>query len=386
MEQRAGTPKIDGGAVTAAPILAAEGAGEMRRIPLWMGLFVVLVSVPIAPAGPALAGGVRAVRVATELNTPVAFTFLPDGRLIYLEKNTGWLRFRNLQTDADHRIYRITNVRAESERGALGVDVHPDWPQEPFIYVFATRDTPNGLRNQVLRIRMEDDEPTGVRVVLSAAAGPASVHNGGRIQFGPGDKLFVVIGDNAEPSNAQDLSANLRGKILRINPDGSTPGTNPFGTPVWAYGIRNSIGFAFDPQTERLWEEENGPECNDELNKIVKGGNYGWGPNQDCPDTNNSGPTPRIRPRYTFADTKGLTGVAFCDSCGLGAGYGGDLFVGAWNDGVIRRFDLNARRTAFDSGPIQVLDRANGVISLEVGLNGRIYFSDAGAIYRLVPA
>jgi glucose/arabinose dehydrogenase len=356
----------------------------MRTTALWIAVVATLVLMP--SAGPASAGGVRAVAVATGLNAPVGFTFLPDGRLAYLERNTGWLRFRDLQSDADHQIYRITNVNAEGERGALGVAVHPDWPQEPFVYVFATRDTANGLRNQVLRIRVENGDATGVRTLLSVAAGPASNHNGGRIAFGPDGKLYIVIGDNAQPSNSQDLSANSRGKILRINPDGSVPGTNPFGTRVWAFGIRNSIGFAFDPQTGRLWEQDNGPECNDEVNRIVKGGNFGWGPNESCPHTNNSGPRPRIRPRYTFADTKGLTGVAFCASCGLGAGYGGDLFVGAVNDGVIRRFDLNAKRTAFDSGPTQVLDRSDVVLSLEVGPNGRIYFSDFGAIYRLAPA
>jgi glucose/arabinose dehydrogenase len=358
----------------------------MRRIAVWLTLIAALALVPIASDGPAIAGGVRVVPVARGLNTPAGFTFLPDGRLVYLEKGSGWLRFRNLRTDVDRRIYRIRNVNALVERGALGVAVHPEWPAEPFIYAFATRNTPNGLRNQVLRIRIENDEATAVRVVLSSAAGPGSIHNGGRILFGPGRKLYVIVGDNSDPSNAQDLSANLRGKILRINDDGSVPGTNPFGTRIWAFGIRNSFGLAFDPQTDRLWESENGPECNDELNRIKRGGNFGWGPNEDCPNTNNSGPTPRIRPRYTFTDTLGLTGVVFCDGCGLGAGYGGDLFVGAWNDGIIRRFELNARRTAFDSGPREVVDRANGVMSMEIGPNGRIYFSDRGAVYRLVPA
>ena len=189
------------------------------------------------------------------------------------------------------------------------------------------------------------------------AAGPASNHNGGRILFGPDGKLYVVIGDNAQPSNAQDRTANLRGKILRLNPDGSIPATNPFGTRIWAYGIRNSIGFAFDPQGGHLWESENGPECNDEVNRIVRGGNHGWGPNESCPNTNNSGPTPRILPKYTFANTVGLTGLAFCDACGLGPAFNGDLVVGAVNDGRIRRFDLNASRTGFDAGPLLVLDR-----------------------------
>jgi glucose/arabinose dehydrogenase len=358
----------------------------MRRLWTRTVLVLVVALVPAAPSGPALAGGVRAVPVATGLNVPLAFTFLPDGGVAYVERSTGWLRFRNLRTDADRRVHRISNVNSDGERGALGVAIHPDWPDARFVYVYVTRNTSAGLRNQILRIRVEGGQGAGVRTILSAAAGPASNHNGGRIAFGPDGKLYVVIGDNANPANSQDLTGNLRGKILRINPDGTVPATNPFGSRVWAYGIRNSFGFDFDPQTGRLWESENGPSCNDEMNRIVRGGNHGWGPQQACPNTNNSGPRPRILPKYTFSVPRGLTGAAFCRFCGLGSSYHGDLLVGAVNDGIIRRFDLNANRNGFDAGPILVLDRPSGVISLEVGPNGRIYFSDFSGIYRLAPA
>ena len=358
----------------------------MRRIRAWSVLLAALAVVPAGPVGPSVAGGVRAVRVATGLASPIGFTFLPDGRIAYLERHTGWLRFLDPQTDTDHPVYRVTNVNSDGERGALGVAIHPNWPDSRFVYLFATRNTGGGLRNQVLRIKVVDGEGSGVRTLLSASAGPASNHNGGRIAFGPDGKLYVVIGDNARPANSQDLSRNLRGKILRINPNGTVPSTNPFDSRVWAFGIRNSIGFAFDPQTDRLWEQDNGPGCNDEVNLIVKGGNHAWGPQENCPDTNNSGPSPRILPEHTFVDTKGLTGVAFCDGCGLGAAYGGDLFVGAVNDGIIRRFDLNAQRDGLPGGPTTVIDRAGPVLSLEVGPNGRIYFSDFSGIYRLAPA
>ena len=360
----------------------------MRRTGVVGALMTLLVVglVGTTPV-PAFAGtGVRAVRVAANLASPVGFTFAPSGLLVYLERNTGWLRFRNLQTDVDRRIHRIRNVNFDGERGALGVALHPSWPTQPFVYVYVTKNTLDGLRNQVLRIKVQMGNAVGVRRLLSVAAGPASNHNGGRILFGPDRKLYVIIGDNADPANSQDRTNNSRGKILRMNPDGSRPVDNPFSNLIWAYGIRNSIGFAFDPQNGRLWESENGPSCNDEINRIVRGGNHGWGPNESCPSTNNSGPTPRILPKHTFSATVGLTGLAFCNGCGLGASFAGDLFVGAVNDGRIRRFDLNAARTGFDAGPILVLDRPGPVISLEVAPNGRIYFSDFGAIYRLAPA
>ncbi len=359
----------------------------MRRMGIGAALVPLLVTglVGTTPVPAIAAPGVRAVRVAKNLASPVGFTFTPTGRLVYLERNTGWLRFRNLQTGIDHRVHRVSNVNFDGERGALGVAVHPGWPTQPFVYVFVTRNTSVGLRNQVLRIRVQNGR-VGVRKLLSVAAGPASNHNGGRILFGPDKRLYVVIGDNAVSANSQDRTGNLRGKILRLNADGSVPANNPSGKRIWAYGIRNSIGFAFDPQNGRLWESENGPSCNDEINRIVRGGNHGWGPSESCPNTNNSGPTPRILPKYTFVSTVGLTGLAFCDACGLGAGFDGDLLVGAVNDGIIRRFDLNAGRTGFDAGPLLVLDRPGPVLSLEVAPNGRIYFSDFGAIYRLAPA
>jgi len=377
---------MEGGAVATAPILAAEGAGDMRRIGVPAVLVPLLaMGLMMSTAGRAIAA-VKAVRVAAGLASPVGFTFSPVGRLVYLERHTGWLRFRNLQTGFDRRVHRITNVNSDGERGALGVALHPDWPTKPFVYVFVTRNTVDGLRNQVLRIKVVKGRGVGVRRILSAAAGPASNHNGGRILFGPDKRLYVVIGDNADPANSQDRSSNLRGKILRLNPDGTTPADNPFGGRIWAYGIRNSIGFAFDPRNGRLWEQDNGPACNDEVNRIVKGGNHGWGPAQSCPSTNNSGPTPRILPRHTFVNTVGLTGVAFCDACGLSPAFNGDLLVGAVNDGRIRRFDLTADRLNFDAGPLLVLDRPGPVLSLEVGPNRRIFFSDFGAVYRLAPA
>ena len=148
----------------------------MRRIRAWSVLLATLALVPAGPVGPAVAGGVRAVRVATGLASPVGFTFLPDGRIAYLERHTGWLRFLDPRTDVDRPVYRVTNVNSDGERGALGVAVHPNWPDSRFIYLFATRNTGNGLRNQVLRVRVENGEGTAVRTLLSASGGPAPHH------------------------------------------------------------------------------------------------------------------------------------------------------------------------------------------------------------------
>src|SRR5207244_583445 len=102
----------------------------------------------------------------------------------------------------------------------------------------------------------------------------------------------------------------------------------------------------FDPQTGRLWETENGPSCNDELNRIVRGGNYAWGPHEEenCQppkpgalETNQDGPSPRIQPKIYYPSVIAPTGAVFCQACGLGSASGGRLFFGAWNTRDIRR-------------------------------------------------
>ncbi len=358
----------------------------------------------IALASTGLAGGaappVRVVTIA-ELNQPVGFTFAPSGRIVYLERATGELRLLDPSSGRDRLWHSFTGVNADGERGALGVALHPRWPLVPFVYVYVSR-APAGraLQNQLIRLRIRDGRATQQNVLLRSRIGNRANHNGGRVAFGPDRKLYVVIGDGGEdPGTAQTLTDEPRGKILRLNPDGSVPASNPFGSFVWSFGHRNSIGFAFDPVTGRLWESENGPECNDELNRVVEGGNFAWGPTRACgspalpDDTNRDGPDPKRLPRFTFAETVAITGVAFCDGCGLGGSYDGDLFAGCANGtckdtvGPVMHAVLDAGRWSLSAPPAQVrLTNYDGpVYSMEVAPDGRIYFSDGRGIYRLAP-
>ena len=356
---------------------------------------VVTDSAALAAATPPI----KVVPVAT-LDNPVGFTFTPSGRIIYLERFSGRVRWLNPATGSDRVLAHIHGVNGDGERGALGIALHPDWPRQPFVYVYVTR-APGAapLRNQLLRFRMTDGRLGGMRVLLNAPISDRTNHNGGRIAFGPDGKLYVVIGDGGDdPSRAQDL-AEVRGKVLRLNPNGSVPGSNPFGTRVWSYGHRNSIGFAFDPTSGRLWETENGPDCNDEINLIARGGNFAWGPSEACgnppsvEDTNQDGPMPRTLPQHAFAQTIAITGMAFCHGCGLGAAYQGDLLFGCANGnckttvGPIGHVDLTSDRAGLAGPPAKIpTDYAGPIYSMEVGPDGRIYVSDQRGIYQLTPA
>jgi len=349
---------------------------------------VAALVISLGPAAPRAVAGtaIRAREVVGNLNQPVAFTFGPGRRIWYVEKTTGEVRIKDLDTGADRRFVRVPGVDGEGERGMLGIALDPDYPNRPFVYLYATRTAHGGLRNQILRYRDEGGHGTGRRVLHSTPASGATNHNGGRIAFGPDGMLYAVIGEHADPAHSQDLSTDL-GKIIRITRNGRAPDDNPFDDNVWAYGIRNSFGFAFDPQTDALWETENGPECNDEVNMIVGGENYGWGPNETCSgsspaNTNQDGPSPDL-PELFYENTIGITGIAFCDGCHLGQASEGAAFAGAVTNGDVTRVLFNGRRDAI-AGHSVVYDHGGSTLSFEIGPGGRIYFSDFDGINKLV--
>jgi aldose sugar dehydrogenase len=344
------------------------------------------------PATTTSTAAIKVVPVRTGLNMPSGFTFAPNGTIWYLERSSGEIRTLNRKTGATHLFFTIGGVDGSSERGALGIALDPAFPTKPYVYFYVTRLYHGTLHNQVVRIRKDGPTGSGMRILMTTQGSASQYHNGGRILFGPDHKLYVVVGDAHDSSNAQDLTSNLRGKILRLDRDGSAAAGNPYGR-IWSFGHRNSYGFTFDPKTGRLWETENGPECNDEINRIVKGGNFGWGSNETCSgthprDTNNSGPKPRHLPETYFRTTIGITGAAFCSSCGLGGGLRGDLIFGDVNTSSIRAIGLNATRTGCVAGSRRVLltTSTGGIHSVEVAPDGRIFFSGPTGIYRLAPA
>jgi glucose/arabinose dehydrogenase len=280
-------------------------------------------------------------------------------------------------------------VLTAGEQGLLGIALHPDYPSQPYVYAYASRMVQGAARNQILRIRIAG----GVGVSQDAIVNDtdiAAVHNGGRILFGPGGNLFAVIGEHTHPEYSQSIygNVNVAGKVLRVAPDGSIPAGNPFNSSwIWAYGIRNSFGFTFDPTTNRLWLSDNGPNCNDEINRIVMRGNYAWGPEQTCAtppaapqNTNQSGPDRRLPERF-WPNAVGITGVAFCDRCGLGSTHEGKLLVG-YVDGTIRELTLDSTRNSVVADTV-LIKHSQAVLSLETRSGAPVYFSDSQGIFRL---
>lgn len=218
----------------------------------------------------------------TGLNVPWEMAFAPDGR-IFLTERTG--RIRVIRDGLPQTEPWISlDVAAVGEGGLLGLALDPGFAGNRYLYVAYTYRAPGGnLQNRLVRLREDPATGRGVmdKVLLDGAAGN-SIHDGGRVKFGPDGKLYWTLGEAGNPALAQDLSS-LNGKILRINPDGTIPADNPFpGSPVYSYGHRNPQGLAWQPVTGLLYETEHGPSGGiygfgqDEVNYIEPGKNYGW--------------------------------------------------------------------------------------------------------------
>ena len=347
---------------------------------LWaLVLASALLQLPTSTA--AAAGRERVVRCKGGTCWPAAFTFTPDGEAIfYAERLSGEIRRATLEGNKDRRWARIPDVSLRGEQGVLGIALDPDWDQGPkqqWVYIYYTEGNPH--RNVIVRLRKRGGGGVQRDRLLSLPA--SDYHDGGVLHFGPDDMLYAVTGDAQNPGLAQQ-KGNLAGKVLRLAQNGKRPSDNPIRrSRAYSYGHRNSFGFAFDPPTGRLWQSENGPECDDEVNLILPGRNYGWGGGSRCPGITESGPNPE-HPKAVFNPVPALTGMAFCVACGLAAEVEGDLLVGAYNDGKIRNLSLNPARD--DVTQIEVLyDHPNSVLAIEAAPDGRIYFSDPHGIFLL---
>lgn len=219
---------------------------------------------PTGRPDPAVAG-----TVADDLDVPWGLAFFANGDALVSERDTA----RLLRVTPKGRVTRLGEVRGVQpatgigEGGLLGVALAPG--DEDTVFAYLT----SGSDNRVVRLSIARGKVGRPRPVLTGI--PTSVHHhGGRLLFAPDGSLFVSTGD-AEDSALAQQRGSLAGKVLRIRPDGRAASGNPYGNRTWTYGHRNVEGLAFDADG-RLWATEFGDKRADELNRIVKGRNYGW--------------------------------------------------------------------------------------------------------------
>ena len=208
--------------------------------------------------------------LAHDLATPWGIAFLPNGDALVGERDSGRVH-RVRKTGGRHQVGRL-RVRSEKadwgESGLLGLALSPSFRNDHWVYAYLS----TASDNRIVRMRLNNGSLGRPHVVLAGI--PTNTHhNGGRLAF-HGGLLYASTGD-AENGNLAQRRGSLAGKILRMTPDGRVPRGNPFGNHTWSFGHRNVEGIAFDSKGN-LWASEFGEDRWDELNRIVKGGNYGW--------------------------------------------------------------------------------------------------------------
>ncbi|QCU90061.1 PQQ-dependent sugar dehydrogenase [Thiomicrorhabdus sediminis] len=214
-----------------------------------------------------------------------AMDFINADYLVFTERNgaAGVLNINNGQVDW---LDNLPQVYGYGQGGLLDVKTAPDFAQSRWLYFTYAKPFADNARTTLARARLEFvDERFRLAdwqdLLISDSLTDSDIHFGSRIAFDGDGHVFFSIGDRGQRANAQNLQ-NHAGKVLRLTMDGRVPTDNPFAglnnvkPEIWSYGHRNPQGLFFDSRRVRLWEMEHGPRGGDEINLIVKGGNYGW--------------------------------------------------------------------------------------------------------------
>jgi glucose/arabinose dehydrogenase len=417
---------------------------------------------------PTLTDSNLAVRtVITGLDQPTSMAFIGSNEFLLLEKATG--RVKHVINGALAQIVLDLAVNNASERGLLGIALHPQFASNRFVYLYWSCTAPAGvssfqptaatcaatpatgadsadivavplLGNRVDRFTFDGSTLRFDRNIINLRSFqndhtntvPRGNHNGGVIRFGGDGKLYVIYGDNGRRGHLQNLAqggkgdpkgddqfggpspdnAHFTGVILRLNDDGSAPADNPFIDPgpqvipevraniqkVFAYGVRNSFGLAFDPVSGDLWDEQNGDDTFDEINRVTAGSNLGWiqtmGPigrvaqfreielGMEPRDLQQSRWSPAEiansqeaalsrmvvypgshydDPEFSWKYAIAPAAIGFLRGNALGAEYANDLFVAASRttllNGYLLRLDLSADRRQIVSSDTRLADK-----------------------------
>ncbi|MBV8234921.1 MAG: PQQ-dependent sugar dehydrogenase [Acidimicrobiia bacterium] len=342
---------------------------------------------PAPAAGTSCATGPETPPQHIAASFPTALAFAPDGRLFFTERE-GTVRV--VQGGTAKVFATVATVTTEpgggySERGLLGLAISPTFTQDRYVYAFYS----NADRVHQSVVRWTDCGGVGTNptTLIVLPAGDDCCHKGGRLAFGPDGRLYVTLGEEHTAPAAQDTS-DVRGKVLRYNPDGSVPPDNPFGAtnPVWAYGFRNPFGIAFS-STGQLAITNNGPTgdagspstgYDTVVESVVRGGGYEW-PNcygYSHPLASRSCGAGEYEPDWSSeSSTVVPTGATFVDADGP-SGYAGHL--------VFCTFDAGMEILTPGSPHATVAPGPSGChLDVKEGPDHALYYADTGGITRL---
>jgi aldose sugar dehydrogenase len=372
------------------------------------------------------------------LELPTSMAFLGPDDILVLEKEKGTVQ-RIVNGKLLPTPVLTVDVASQVERCMCGIAVSKSDSGTVYVFLYFTEaeDGSGGISsepvgNRLYRYEWINNQLVNPILLLDLPATPGPRHNGGAVMIGPDNNVYLVIGDvDGHQTQAQNQEsggeADGTSGILRITQDGQPVGgvgsssnsilgdSYPLNL-YYAYGIRNSFGFDFDPITGNIWDTENGPGYGDEINLVEPGFNSGWleitGMSSNADDfdpeegiVSFDGKGEYSDPEFEWRDTLGPTAVKFLNSDKLGEEYVNDMFIGDIVNGRIYHFELNQDRTELildglladkvaatesvtELEQIIFAEEFGGITDLEVGPDGYLYVVSLGhgAIYRILPA
>lgn len=303
-----------------------------------IGLLLTVLS-----GAPASALDWSVTTVADGLAHPWSIAVAPDGSLFVTER-PGRLNHIDPASGKVRRIGGLPEIRVQSEAGLMGLALDPDFATNGQLYLCYSTGGTLRAANRLARFTLAQNTLGEATVLIDDLPG-ARWHNGCRVEISPEGHLFATMGDAGDAGDAQDPTS-LGGKVFRINRDGSVPTDNPFtNSPVWSIGHRNPQGLAFRPADGALWSTEHGPDTQDELNRIEKGGNYGW---PRCRGTDSCGSLTNYHAaaaEYDRDDTIAISDLIFYEGAAFPDWQGDILFV-ALKTGRLYRVTLDGDKVA----------------------------------------
>ena len=367
------------------------------------------IGVPVPPlgAGPwvfdtAEQHKIRVSVVTRGLSQPWAIAFLPDGGMLVTER-PGRLRVVRDGLLDPHAIAGVPEVRTDGNGGLMDVALHPNFSENGLVYLTYTKPVENGWGAPALAVgRLEAGALTEVRdlVVTEAYEGNSGLN--GRVAFGRDGKVYMSTGGRVGDAAQDPMS--LRGKVLRLEDDGTVPADNPFVNrayrpEIYTLGHRNTLGLMLHPQTGELWQHENGPNGGDEVNILAPGRNYGWP--EISFGRNYSGDRITEHPTREGMESPLLVWLPAIAAAGMAVYTGdrfpawkGNLFVGSLRQGGIpgtghlQRIVFNERTEELRRESM-LAELRQRIREVREGPDGLLYLltaEDDGALLRIEPA
>ena len=390
-------------------------------VPLLLGIVALSyaqqqppIGVPVAPlgAGPwvfdtAEQHKIRVSVVTKGLSHPWAIAFLPGGEMLITERG-GRLRVVRDGVLDPKPISGVPQVRTDGNGGLMDVALHPRFTENRLVYLTYTKPVGNGMGAPALaRGRLEAAALVDVRDLLVPDSYAGNSGLNGRVVFGRDGKVYMSTGGRSQNDidNVAQNPMSLRGKVLRLNEDGSVPPDNPFvgragyRPEIYSLGHRNTLGLIVHPQTGMLWQHENGPNGGDEINIILRGRDYGWpvlsfgrdypGPRVSEHPTREGTESPLVvwLPAIAVAGMAVYTGDQF-------PAWRGNVFVGAMTEGRIPGTG-HLQRVVFNDKTEEVRRESmlrelrQRIREVRQGPDGFLYLltdEDDGALLRIEPA